>query len=96
MPLYNARTVECEVCKERYTEPEFGLGFPGWAIIQGIASKEPADVNNIQPSDMTTFYCPRHTLDIANAIDEIIEEECHDIPGEPVMPENITRKETEV
>jgi len=65
------RTVMCDMpdCSSKYTEEEHGVGFPGWSILQGICVKynhEP-----LQPSDMTSFICPRHTRLIARAIEEI-------------------------
>ena len=64
------RTIGCDIpnCNETYTETEWGLGYPGWSIVQGICTKQ--DTKPEQPSDMTSFLCPKHTHMLARAIEE--------------------------
>mgnify|MGYP007073232104 CR=1 FL=1 len=74
MPIQNERTVICEICESKYTEVEYGKGFPGWAIIHGIISDKITDLENIQPSDLITYYCPVCKINIASHINELVEE----------------------
>lgn len=71
MPMLQQRTIACDLCVERYTENEFGLGFPGWAIIQGIAPRK-LKINEAPDStNMTTCLCPKCKDEVAAVINHM-------------------------
>jgi len=71
MPIVN-RTVQCDIegCEANFTEEKYGSGFPGWVHVVGI-SNEPPNPRHIPEMHV----CPRHALDLANAIDELNNED---------------------
>lgn len=66
------RTVKCDVCKKvEFTESEFGAGFPGWAILNGIAAVEPKEDEPLTEDNMKTYCCPECTKEITDHITEL-------------------------
>lgn len=75
MPM--VRTVQCDICEQRETENQYGNGWPGWAIISGIAAKTPKDNDSLTDENMRFILCPEHTSVVANILTNL-QHEYHD------------------
>lgn len=69
------RTVSCDVCPATYAETDFGLGFPDWSIVDGVAAQELKEGESMTSENMKTHLCPHCTGRVANFITSIQEEE---------------------
>ena len=61
------RTIQCTVCKNRYTEKQQDEGFPGWGQLMGISLN----------GDSNPYLCPVHLARVANFLDAQITEHLH-------------------
>lgn len=68
------RTICCDVCGATYTETDKGSGFPGWAIIQGIAAKEPEEGEPLTDANMSMAMCCKCKERAAEFIDSMQKE----------------------
>lgn len=59
------RTIKCDLCSAFFTEEDYGKGFPGWAIIQGISKHDPPTDRPLIHEDMQSTFCPKHKEAIA-------------------------------
>ncbi len=69
MPM--VRTIQCDICEQTESEKEYGQGWPGWAIINGIAAKEPNDTKSLTQENMQFILCPEHTIDTSNFLTDL-------------------------
>ena len=56
------RTIECAVCKKKYTEEKENDGFAGWGQIGGV----------VLNGDSNPHLCPDHLATVANFIDSMV------------------------
>lgn len=68
------RTNKCDVCGKTETEENFGDGWKGWSIINGIAAKKPMAGEKLTHENMNMSLCPEHTKKLADMI-TIMQEE---------------------
>lgn len=61
------------MCKETYTEQDNGAGFPGWVIIQGIGTVNPAEAQTYTYECNNMNLCPVHGSRLAELITEHLE-----------------------
>jgi len=54
------RTIKCDVCGELESEKEYGAGWPGWAIISGIAAVAPRKDESLTDANMKFMLCKEH------------------------------------
>lgn len=66
-----ARQIQCDVCKKTETEKEHGIGWPGWAIINGIAAVEPKEDESLKDENMRFMLCPEHALSTSNFLTDL-------------------------
>lgn len=74
------RTIQCDICEQTESEKEYGAGWPGWAIINGIAAVTPIKGESLTEENMRFILCPEHCGVVTNFLtdlqnDYIIDEE---------------------
>jgi len=53
-----SRKVSCDICNIKEEEKDFGLGWSGWAIINGIGATEPENEKSLTKENMELYLCP--------------------------------------
>ena len=59
MPI--VRTAKCNICGKEEAEAMYGVGWPGWMIVNGIALD----------GEDSVLLCPEHTALVATFIDQL-------------------------
>lgn len=59
MAIENRRAT-CDICGHSEEEKRFGVGWPGWVIVQGIGAVAPEEDEPISNKHMETYLCPAH------------------------------------
>lgn len=65
------RTIKCDVCGNIESEKEYGAGWPGWAIIHGIAAVEPKNDEPLTDANMKFMLCKEHTKTTSNFLSDM-------------------------
>lgn len=70
------RTIKCDIdnCDSQETETDYGKGWEGWAIIQGMSKNTKPTDRPITMEDMQLTLCPEHRLLVAQFIARVDEE----------------------
>lgn len=63
------RVIKCEGCGTEYREADFGTGFPGWCIIQGVAKEPPPQDRPMRQEDGQSTFCPSCKMLVAEFLD---------------------------
>ena len=74
MSLQN-RTAICDICGYSEEEERFGVGWPGWGILNGIAAVKPEEGVPLTDANMTTYVCPQHMPQISDFLTKL-QEDC--------------------
>ena len=66
------RAITCDVkgCTATCVEEDYGKGWPGWSILNGIAADKPKEGEPLTQANMQMTICPQHTVMIAEFIEE--------------------------
>ncbi len=68
------RTIKCDLCEDSHTEIDYGNGFPGWCIIQGISKLDATEDRPMVQEDTQSTFCPVHKELIARYIKKLNED----------------------
>ena len=71
------RAVTCDVkgCEATCVEEDYGKGWAGWGILNGIAAEKPEDGEPLTNENMQFISCPQHTAMIAKFIEEELDDD---------------------
>lgn len=58
------RAAKCTICGTEELEPQYGLGWDGWMMVDGISIDD----------DQKVMLCPEHKTIVANYIDRVKEQ----------------------
>lgn len=70
MSLQN-RIATCDVCGCSCEEIRFGVGFPGWAVINGIGACAPEPGQPQEQKHTQLYLCPDHKEVVSGFIDQL-------------------------
>ena len=68
-----SRVAICDICGESLEEKSFGVGFPGWTIVQGIGARAPEPDESISNVHLEMYICTEHKPELITVLDELQE-----------------------